>query len=67
MELINTTFAMPLREAMTLMQSADLLIGMHGAGMPHRNYLSARMHVPKQCSAEAVHQAWRMDAGQNTD
>ena len=29
-----TTFAMPLRDAITLMQETDVLIGMHGAGMP---------------------------------
>ena len=30
-----TSFAMPLRDAITLMQETDVLIGMHGAGMPH--------------------------------
>ena len=29
-----TTFAMPLRDAITLMQETDVLIGMHGAGLP---------------------------------
>ena len=32
-----TTFAMPLRDAITLMQETDVLIGMHGAGKPCRN------------------------------
>ena len=31
-EVVNTTFGMPLREAISLMQETDLLIGMHGAG-----------------------------------
>ena len=31
-EVVNTTFHMPLRDAISLMADTDILIGMHGAG-----------------------------------
>ena len=51
-EVVNATFVAPLRDAISLMQGTDLLIGMHGAGAPWGSLACAAMtccQVPGDC------------------
>ena len=61
-EVVNTTFHMPLRDAISLMAETDILIGMHGAGSFCCSFLApgdGHCHQPAHAAAAPASTACR--------